>query len=100
MSFRLLLGPVHGQTPLALHPDKPHYFTYKNKLILLITSAEHYGAVINQDFAYIKYLDALQQQGMNSTRVFTSSNVEREQDIKWMGFNNTLAPKPGKVIKP
>ncbi|WP_423146180.1 cellulase family glycosylhydrolase [Rubrolithibacter danxiaensis] len=78
----------------------PHYFEYQNKSLILITSGEHYGAVVNTDFDYLKYLDALQQEGMNNTRVFSGSVIEREQDIKWMGYGNTLAPKPGKVITP
>jgi hypothetical protein len=89
-----------AQTPLGLNPENPHYFQFNQKPVLLITSAEHYGAIINKEFDYIKYLDALQQQGMNNTRVFTGSVIEREQDIKWMGFNNTLAPKPDQVITP
>ena len=36
--------------PISLHPENPHYFEYKGKPVLLITSGEHYGAVINQGF--------------------------------------------------
>ena len=38
--------------PLSLHPNNPHYFMFKEKPFLLITSAEHYGAVLNNDFDY------------------------------------------------
>ena len=35
--------------PIRLHPDNPHYFQYRGKPVILITSAEHYGAVLNLD---------------------------------------------------
>ena len=62
--------------PLALHPDNPHYFLFRDKPTLLITSAEHYGAVLNLDFDYLKYLDALAADGLNLTRTFSGSYIE------------------------
>ena len=47
------------RAPLALHPDNPHYFLFRGKPTVLITSGEHYGAVLNLDFDYLRYLDAL-----------------------------------------
>ncbi len=38
--------------PLALHPDNPHYFLFRGKPTVLVTSGEHYGAVLNLDFDY------------------------------------------------
>ena len=37
---------------------------------------------------------------MNYTRVFAGSMIEGEQDIPWMKYNNTLAPRPGKLLAP
>src|SRR6476620_11577040 len=76
--------------PLALHPDNPHYFVYKNKPTIIITSGEHYGAVLNLDFDYIKYLDELASKKLNGTRTFSGAYVEPQG-----AFNiaqNTLAP--------
>ena len=42
-------GTVSAE-PLALHPDNPHYFLYRGKPAVLVTSGEHYGAVLNRDF--------------------------------------------------
>ncbi len=50
--------------PLALHPENPHYFLFRGKPALLITSAEHYGAVLNADFDYVRYLDTLAADGL------------------------------------
>ena len=33
--------------PIRLHPDNPHYFLWRGKPTVLITSGEHYGAVMN-----------------------------------------------------
>ena len=35
---------------------------------------------------------------MNYTRIFSGTYVEGEKDIQWMGYHNTLAPKPDKLI--
>ena len=86
-----------GQT-IQLYKENPHYFQYKEKPILLITSGEHYGAVINLDFDYVKYLNTLQSEGLNLTRLFTGIYVEEPN-----GFgiqNNTLTPKTGKMLIP
>jgi hypothetical protein len=91
---------IEAQKTLRLFPANHHYLMYQNKPVILLTSGEHYGALLNPDFDYIKYLDALQKEGMNDTRVFSGSYVERENDIDWMGYGNTLAPKPGRLICP
>jgi hypothetical protein len=33
--------------PIALHPQNPHYFLFRSKPTILITSGEHYGALLN-----------------------------------------------------
>ncbi|RMG58643.1 MAG: hypothetical protein D6722_23315, partial [Bacteroidetes bacterium] len=37
--------PMDG--PIQLHPHNPHYLLYRGQTTLLVTSAEHYGAVLN-----------------------------------------------------
>ncbi|MDX2302096.1 MAG: hypothetical protein NW226_04815 [Microscillaceae bacterium] len=84
--------------PIKLHPKNPHYLQYKGKPILLISSAEHYGAVINTDFDYKKYLQTMKKEGMNYTRIFTGSYVEIPGSF---GIeNNTLAPNTGSFLAP
>ncbi len=88
-----------AEGPIRMHPENGHYFMYKGKPLLLITSAEHYGAVLNLDFDYKKYLRTLAADGMNYTRIFTGTYFE----IHGESFNiqhNTLAPRPGRVITP
>ncbi len=84
--------------PLRLHPDNPHYFLFRDQPTVLITSGEHYGAVVNLGFDYVKYLDTLAADGLNLTRVFSGAYVEPQG-----AFNiamNTLAPEPGRFVCP
>jgi len=84
--------------PIALHPDNPHYFLWRGKPMVLITSAEHYGAVLNLDFDYTTYLKELEARKLNNTRTFTGAYVEPGG-----AFNitsNTLAPLRNKFICP
>ncbi len=46
--------------PIALHPDNPHYFLWRDKPTVLITSGEHYGALLNLDFDFVRYFNELQ----------------------------------------
>ncbi len=84
--------------PLALHPDNPHYLLWRGKPTVLITSGEHYGAVLNGEFDYVRYLDELRRCGLNLTRTFSGTYCENPQ-----AFNitkNTLAPAAGKFLSP
>lgn len=84
--------------PLALHPDNPHYFLFRDRPTILITSGEHYGAVLNLDFDYVRYLDELKSQGLNHTRTF--SGTYREVPASFGITDNTLAPKPQRYLAP
>ena len=90
-------GSVLSQ-PISLYEANPHYLEYKGEPILLITSAEHYGAVLNLDFDYVTYLEALHNDGMNYTRIFTGAYIENSESF---GIEkNTLAPRKNRVITP
>ncbi|MBM4026789.1 MAG: hypothetical protein FJ280_15495 [Planctomycetes bacterium] len=84
--------------PIRLHPENPHYFQWRGKALALITSAEHYGAVLNLDFDWRKYLETLERDGMNYTRIFVGSYVEPAGAF---GIErNTLAPASGRFLAP
>jgi hypothetical protein len=84
--------------PLALHPENPHYFLFRGRPSVLVSSAEHYGAVLNLDFDYRKYLAELEQHRLNHTRVFAGTYCEPPGAFKIA--ENTLAPKKGRLICP
>ena len=99
VTWSLLSQAAAARETLRLHPANPHYFEWRGKPMILLTSAEHYGAVLNADFDYRKYLDTLAQDGLNHTRLFTGGlyveppgafNIER----------NTLAPASGRYLTP
>ena len=77
--------------PLKLHAQNPHYFLFRGQPTVLITSGEHYGAVLNMDFDYRAYLDEIQSRNLNLTRIFPGGPYFEAQG----SFNiasNTLAP--------
>ena len=100
VSLLLLISfdSISQSKPISLHPSNPHYFLYKEKPVILITSGEHYGAVLNPDFNFIAYLDELKSKGLNLTRTFTGAYVELPGAFHIS--NNTLAPAPGKMLCP
>lgn len=87
------------EQPVRLHPKNPHYFLFRGKAVAFITSGEHYGAVMNADFDYRRYLTMLRADGLNYTRLFAGSYVE----VPGKSFGivrNDLAPAPGRFIAP
>ncbi|MBK9391258.1 MAG: cellulase family glycosylhydrolase [Bacteroidetes bacterium] len=84
--------------PISVHPQNPHYFLFREKPVVFIGSTEHYGAVMNLDFDYVKYLDELAACGLNITRTFSGVYVEPSGafGIK----KNTMAPAPERYITP
>jgi len=87
-----------SRKPIALYPENPHYFLFRGKPTVLITSGEHYGAVLNLDFNYRKYLDTLAMDGLNLTRTFSGAYVEPLGAFRIA--RNTLAPDKDRFICP
>jgi hypothetical protein len=87
-----------GQEPFCLHPRNPHYFLFRGRPTVLVTSGEHYGAVLNLDFDYVKYLNTLAADGLNHTRLWAGGY--REIPGSFGITDNTLAPAPGRFACP
>jgi len=100
ITFVLLASVLTVQTapPIQLHPDNPHYFLWRGKPTVLITSGEHYGAVINLDFDCGRYLDELKKHRFNLTRLFSGTYREVAGSFNIPG--NTLAPADGRYACP
>lgn len=94
----LLLAGVAAAQPLQLSRSNPHYFEFRGKPTILITSGEHYGAVLNAGFDYVRYLDTLASQGLNMTRIF--SGAYREVPGSFGIAENTLAPAEDRYLTP
>jgi hypothetical protein len=92
-------GESIRSAPIRLHPANPHYFLFRGKTVALVTSGEHYGAVMNSDFDFHKYLATLDAEGMNYTRIFPGSYVEAPG--KSFGIQrNDIAPAAGRLLVP
>jgi hypothetical protein len=98
LSSVLMVTAVSAASPLRLHPDNPRWFEWRGRPVALITSGEHYGAVLNLDFDFRQYLDTLQRDRLNYTRVFAGSYVEPSGAFGIQ--RNTLAPAPGRFLAP
>ena len=105
--FSLIIQASCFAQPIALHPQNPHYFIYNNKPLVLITSAEHYGAVINTAIDYKTYLDVLHKNDFNLTRIFSGAycegtyyDFEPGKEYKWEENQNTLSVRPNKLLAP
>ena len=99
LSVLLLAFVLTGQAePIRLHPANPHYFLWRDQPAVLITAGEHYGAVLNLDFDYVRYLNELKAHRFNLTRVF--SGTYREVPGSFNITGNTLAPAPDRYACP
>lgn len=84
--------------PLRAHQDNPRLAVFRGRPTLLVGSTEHYGAVLNPDFDYRRYLDTVAAAGLNLIRLFTGAYVEKPGDF---GIRlNTLAPASGRFLAP
>ncbi|MEJ2593830.1 MAG: LamG domain-containing protein [bacterium] len=80
-------------SPISLHADNNHYFNFRGEPTILITSGEFYSAVQNLDFDYIPYLDELEENGLNYTRLFNGSFVDgMPEDLPIMNGNDVMIP--------
>ena len=96
LGIAALAGSICAQ-PVKIDAGNPHYYSFRGRPTLLITSAEHYGAVLNLDFDYVAYLDALHANGLNYTRIYPGYLFEPVG--KYM-TGNSLGPRPSRLILP
>jgi hypothetical protein len=90
---------VAGHRPLSLHPDNPRYFLFREQPTVLISSGEHYGAVLNADFDFVRYLDELKSHGLNQTRTFAGPYRE-EPGIPGLPDNSLAPTRPEAYVAP
>jgi Protein of unknown function (DUF4038) len=86
-----------GNSPIKVFPANPHYFFYKDKPVVLITSDHHYGAIVDKDFDYTRFLDYLGSNGMNLTRIYPGGMFEAPDKYQ---AGNPLGPRPGRQLLP
>ena len=84
--------------PICVHPQNPRYFQWQGRPTVLVASGEHYGAVVNQDFDYRKYLATVQAASLNHTRLFLGDYAEGPGSFGIA--DNSLAPPAGRFVAP
>lgn len=97
VAILVLLTSAAAVSQVSLYKANPHYLFYKNKPIVLITSDHHYGAVIDRDFDFVKYLNYLAENGMNLTRIYPGGMFEPTDKYQQ---GNPLGPRQGRQILP
>ena len=93
----LLLAACATAEPVRAWATNPRYFARDGKPLVLVTSDHHYGAVIDADFDFARYLEALAAAGMNLTRIYPGGMFEVED--KYVA-GNPLGPGPGRQVLP
>ncbi len=93
----LALAAQALSAPIKLCPANPHYYEFNGRPTVLLTSADHYGAVVNLDFDYVAYLDALKANGMNYTREWPGALLEMVGEFY---PENNMGPRPDRTIVP
>lgn len=83
-------------SPICLHPDNPRYFLYRGRPRVLITATEHYGAVLNRNFDYVRYLDGAANGKATLSRCFL---LFRELEGA-MNPHSPCKPTPGEYVSP
>jgi hypothetical protein len=98
VSFLFVGFSSYAATPIRLHPDNPRYFQWRGRPTVIVTSGEHYGAVLNRDFDYHRYLNTLAKDKLNGTRIWAGAYAETGGNF---GISdNTLNPAVGRFISP
>lgn len=94
----MAVGIMWAGQPIQLDPQNRHYLLFDGQPVVLITSGEHYGSILNKAFQYTVYLETLAKDGLNLTRLF--SGVYREQPGDFGIVKNTLSPLPKDYLAP
>ena len=93
----ILMSAVSANSQITVSQTNSHYLVYKNKPVTLITSDHHYGAIIDLDFDFVKYLNYLADNGLNLTRIYPGGMFEPPD--KYLP-GNPLGPRQGRQLLP
>jgi hypothetical protein len=93
----VLLAVAAAAEPVAVWAKNPRYFSRDGQPVVLVTSDHHYGAVIDADFDFVRFLDALAASRLNLTRIYPGGMFEATD--KYVP-GNPLGPRPGRQVLP
>ncbi|NLF00328.1 MAG: cellulase family glycosylhydrolase [Anaerolineales bacterium] len=86
-----------SDVPVMLHPENRRYFLYAGRPVVLITATEHYGAVINRNMDYVRYLDEMVDKQLTLSRCFL---LFRELEHQPQNPHSPCKPLPGEYVAP
>jgi hypothetical protein len=74
--FSLLasLGLAQMAGPVKVDPTNPHYFSYRGKPLVLVTSDNTWFTVNAADYDFVKFIDALAANRNNFTRLYPGAH--------------------------
>ncbi|MBI2940102.1 MAG: cellulase family glycosylhydrolase [Chloroflexi bacterium] len=84
-------------SPIRVHPENPRYFLYRGRPLVLITATEHYGAVLNRNFDYVRYLAEQADKRVTLTRTFL---LYRELPAPPKVPHSPCKPRPAEYVAP
>ena len=76
VSFVLLtpLGFAQAEGPIKIDPTNPHYFNYRGRPLVLVTTDNTWFTVTATDYDFVKFIDALAANGNNFTRLYPGAH--------------------------
>ena len=83
--------------PVCHHPENPCYLQYGGEPLVMITATEHYGAVINRNFDYVRYLDEAADKRCTLSRCFL---LFRELENIPLNPHSPCKPRPAEYVAP
>jgi hypothetical protein len=92
-----------SSAPIRVHPANPHYFLYRDRPLVLVTATEHYGAVINRNFDYVRYLDEASDKKATLSRcflLFRELQYFDGRDDRPVNPHSPCKPLPGEYVAP
>ena len=87
----------NSTSPVGRHPDNQRYLSFNGKPLVLITATEHYGAVINRNFDYVRYLEDAADKHCTASRCFL---LFRELEHIPLNPHSPCKPLAGEYVAP
>ena len=81
LGFAEHLARGAAPTPLALHPQNPRYFLFRGQPKVIVTSGEHYGALVDRHFDFVRYFKELEKASRYDDTVIHTAVQENDIGI-------------------
>ena len=89
--------------PIQVHPENRRYFLFRGRPFVLLTATEHYGAVINRNFDYLRYLEEAADKAATLSRcflLFRELQYFDGRDDRPINPHSPCKPLPAEYVSP